>query len=79
VRSKRVSLATGKTESTTRLTATANAQAPKNYDFTASVHGIGLAVPQGTADFTDITTSTDLGTAALGKAQFNSCNRQTRS
>jgi len=66
VRSKRVALkVTGKTASTTGLTAKANAQHPKNYDFTASVHGLGMATPQGTADFTDITTSTDLGTAPL--------------
>jgi len=66
VRSKRVTLkVTGKTGSTTGLTAKANAQHPKNYDFTASVHGFGLGAPQGTVDITDITTSTDLGTAPL--------------
>lgn len=66
VRSKPVVLKiTGKTGSTTKLAAKANAQHPKNYDFTASVHGLGLLAPQGTADITDITTNTDLGTAPL--------------
>ena len=61
VRSKPVVLKiTGKTGSTTKLAAKANAQHPKNYDFTASVHGLGLLAPQGTADITDITTNTDL-------------------
>jgi hypothetical protein len=66
VRSKPVALKiTGKTGSTTVLTAKANAKNPKNYDFTASVSGFGLAAPTSTVDFTDITASTDLGTAAL--------------
>jgi len=66
VRSKRVALkVTGKTGSTTVLTAKANVKHPKNYDFTASVRGFGLAVPRNMVDFTDITTSTDLGTAPL--------------
>jgi hypothetical protein len=66
VRSKSVALKfTGKTGSTTGLTAKANAQHPKNYDFTAKVHGLGLLAPQGTVDFTDITTGTDLGMAPL--------------
>jgi hypothetical protein len=66
VRSKRVALkVTGKTGSKTALTAKANAQHPKNYDFTASVHGFGLAAPTNTVDFTDITSNTDLGTASL--------------
>jgi hypothetical protein len=66
VRSKRVALkVTGKTGSTTGLTAKANSQHPKNYDFTASAHGFGLATPKGTVDFTDITTNTDLGMASL--------------
>ena len=66
VRSKPVSLkVTGKTRSTTALTATANAKHPKNYDFTATVSGLGLAPPGKTVDFTDITSSTDLGTATL--------------
>src|SRR5579872_908619 len=66
VRSKRVALkVTGKTGSTTVLTAKGNVQHPKNYDFTASVRGFGLAVPRNTADFTDVTTTTDLGTAPL--------------
>ena len=66
VRSKPVVLkVTGKTGSTTKLAAKANAQHPKNYDFTASVHGLGLLAPQGTADITDITTDTDLGMASL--------------
>jgi hypothetical protein len=65
-RSKRIALkVTGKTGSTTVLTAKANAKNPKNYDFTASVSGLGLAAPTRTVDFTDITTSTDLGTAPL--------------
>jgi hypothetical protein len=66
VRSKRVALKiTGRTASTTGLTAKANAHHPKNYDFTASVHGLGLASPQGMVDVTDITTGTDLGMAPL--------------
>ena len=66
VRSKRVVLkVTGKTGSTTVLTAKANAQHPNNYDFTASVRGFGLAAPQNTVDFTDITAKTDLGTATI--------------
>jgi len=47
------------------LKAKANAKNPKNYDFTASVSGFGLAAPTKTADFTDITANTDLGIAAL--------------
>jgi hypothetical protein len=66
VRSKSVTLkVTGRTGSSTVLTAKANAKNPKNYDFTASVRGFGLATPANTVDFTDITTSTDLGTAPL--------------
>jgi hypothetical protein len=66
VRSKRVALkVNGKTSSETVLTAKANAHNPKNYDFTASVHSFGLAAPTNTVDFTDITSSTDLGTASL--------------
>jgi FG-GAP-like repeat/Bacterial Ig-like domain (group 3) len=66
VRSKPVALkVTGKTGSTTVLTAKANAKNPENYDFTASVHGFGLVPPKNTVDFSDITTSTDLGTAPL--------------
>src|SRR5579872_1985472 len=65
-RSKRVALkVTGKTGSTTALTAKANVHHPKNYDFTASVRGFGFTAPTSTVDFTDITTNTDLGTAAL--------------
>jgi hypothetical protein len=66
VRSKRVALkVTGKTVSTTVLTAKANVKHPKNYDFTASVRGFGLATPANTVDFTDTTANTDLGTAPL--------------
>ena len=66
VRSKPVALkVTGKTGSATVLTAKANVQHPKNYDFTATVSGFGLAVPQNKVDFTDITANTDLGTAPL--------------
>ena len=66
VRSKPVALkVTGKTGSATLLTAKANVQHPKNYDFTASVRAFGLVVPQSTVDFADITTNTDLGTAPL--------------
>lgn len=66
VRSKPVALKiTGKTTSAAVLTAKANAKNPKNYDFTASVSGFGLAAPTKTEDFTDITANTDLGTAAL--------------
>jgi hypothetical protein len=66
VRSKRVALkVTGKTGSRTLLTAKANVNNPKNYDFTASVQGFGLAVPTKTVDFTDVTSGTDLGTADL--------------
>jgi hypothetical protein len=66
VRSKPVSLkVTGKTGSTTVLTAKANVQHPKNYDFTASVRGFGLLGPENSVDFTDITTNTDLGTSPL--------------
>ncbi|MGA8490961.1 MAG: FG-GAP-like repeat-containing protein, partial [Terriglobales bacterium] len=84
VRSKPVALkVTGKTSSTTLLTAKANAQHPKNYDFTASVGGFGLAAPESTVDFTDVTASTDLGTATLdpktvshsfGKAQVTNAS-----
>ena len=66
VRSHRVALkVTGKTGSTSGLTAKANSQHPKNYDFTAKVHGFGLPTPRGTVDFTDVTASTDLGKAML--------------
>jgi hypothetical protein len=66
VRSKPVALKiTGNTTSAAVLTAKANAKNPKNYDFTASVSGFGLAAPTKTADFTDITANTDMGTAAL--------------
>jgi FG-GAP-like repeat/Bacterial Ig-like domain (group 3) len=66
VRSKRVALkVTGKTGSKTVLAAKANAHNPKNYDFTASVHGFGLVAPTNTVDFTDITSGTDLGMASL--------------
>src|SRR5580693_5682055 len=66
VRSKPVSLkVTGKTGSTTVLTAKANVQHAKNYDFTASVRGFGLLGPENSVDFTDITTNTDLGTSPL--------------
>jgi FG-GAP-like repeat/Bacterial Ig-like domain (group 3)/FG-GAP repeat len=56
---------TGKTGSTTVLTAKANVQHPKNYDLTASVRGFGLVLPRNTANFTDVTTNTDLGKAPL--------------
>ena len=66
VRSKRVALKiTGTTGSTTTLAAKANAHNPKNYDFAATVHGFGRTVPTGTVDFSDVTTNTDLGMAAL--------------
>jgi hypothetical protein len=66
VRSKPVALrVTGKTGSTAVLTAKANAKSPQNYDFTASVSGFGLAAPTGTVELTDITASTELGTASL--------------
>jgi hypothetical protein len=66
VRSKPAVLkVTGKTGSATVLTAKANVKHPTNYDFTASVLGFGLAAPRSTVDVTDITTSTDLGTATL--------------
>jgi hypothetical protein len=66
VRSKpEVLKVTGKTDSTTVLTAKANVQHPKNYDFTASVRGFGLVAPKSTVDVTDTTTKTDLGTATL--------------
>jgi FG-GAP-like repeat/Bacterial Ig-like domain (group 3) len=66
VRSKRVALkVTGKTGSKTVLTAKADVQNPKNYDFTATVQAFGMAAPTNTVDFTDITSSTDLGTAPL--------------
>ena len=64
VRPKLVALnVTGKTGSTTVLTAAANAKNPKNYDFTASVSGFGLAAPTKTVVISDITANTDLGTA----------------
>jgi uncharacterized repeat protein (TIGR03803 family) len=47
------------------LTAKANAKNPKNYDFTASVSGFGLAAPTKTVVISDVTANTDLGTAAL--------------
>src|SRR5579863_6901400 len=66
VRSKPVALKiTGKTGTTTVLTAKTNTKNAKNYDFTASVSGFGLTAPTSTVDFTDITASTDLGTAPL--------------
>jgi hypothetical protein len=66
VRSKPTALkVSGKTGSTTVLTAKANVQHPTNYDFTATVRGFGPAAPTSTVDVTDITTGTDLGTATL--------------
>jgi hypothetical protein len=66
VRSKLVALkVTGKTGSTTVLTAKANAKNPKNYDFTASVSGFGLTAPTRTVHISDVTANTDLGTAPL--------------
>jgi uncharacterized repeat protein (TIGR03803 family) len=47
------------------LTAKANAKNPKNYDFTASVSGFGLAAPTKTVVISDVTANTDLGTAPL--------------
>ncbi len=68
VTSKAVQLkVTGKTGSNTTLTAKPNQQNSKNYDFTATVQGYGFATPTQKVDFTDITTSTDLGSAPLGK------------
>jgi len=66
VRSKLVALkVTGKTGSSTVLSAKANANNPNNYDFTASVRGFGLDAPKNTVDIADITTGTDLGMAQL--------------
>jgi hypothetical protein len=66
VRSELVALkVTGKTGSTTVLTAKANAKNPKNYDFTASVSGFGLAASTKTVVISDVTANTDLGTAPL--------------
>ncbi len=65
-RSKPVALKiTGKTGSTTVLTAKANTQNPNNYDFTATVRGFGFAAPTSSVDVTDVTTNTDLGSATL--------------
>jgi len=55
----------GATASATRLTATANAQNPNNYDFTATVGGFGFPAPGGVVNFTDTTTGTHLGAASM--------------
>jgi hypothetical protein len=71
VKSNTVQLSvTGQTGSVTVLAATANAQNPKNYDFTATVGGLGAVAPTGTVDFVDVTTGTDLGSAAIAAGTF---------
>jgi len=73
VTSKLVNLkVTGNTASTTVLTAKHNQKNPKNYDFTATVHGFGFAAPTQMTDFSDITSNTDLGHATLGKTAIHS-------
>lgn len=57
----------GRTASAMRLQAHPNSQNPRNYDFTATVGGFGFPLPTGSVDFTDVTSSTDLGSAALAK------------
>lgn len=69
VKSSTITLAvTGKTFSATLLKAKPNAENPQNYDFTAFVGGFGFATPNGTVDFSDITSGTDLGDAAIDPA-----------
>jgi len=66
VSSKHVSVTvTGTTGSSTTLSATPNPQNPQNYDFTASITGLGLLVPSGTVSVQDTTAHVNLGQAAL--------------
>src|SRR5262249_17318392 len=51
----------GATATNTLLVAAPNSGNPDNYDFTATVKGFGLDMPQAGADFFDITSQTDLG------------------
>ncbi len=64
--SKRVGLTvTGKTPSSTILKATPNSQNPQNYDFTATVTGLGLWMPRKNVNVTDVTAGVDLGNASV--------------
>jgi len=66
VRSKRVIVTvTGTTPSSTRLAATPNSQHPENYDFTATVTGLGLLAPSGSVKIRDATAGVTLGAAQL--------------
>ena len=56
---------TGETASVTLLRASPNSQNPLNYDFTATVGGLGFPTPSGNVDFKDMTSGTDLGSAPL--------------
>jgi hypothetical protein len=56
---------TGTSESSTFLTATPNAQHPQNYDFTATVTGLGLLAPTQGIQIKDKTADVNLGTAQL--------------
>src|SRR5271167_2478971 len=56
---------TGTTASLTVLSAKADSQNPKNYDFTANVDVLGFPVATGTVDFSDSTSGTDLGSVAV--------------
>jgi hypothetical protein len=55
----------GKTQSRTMLTAKANSQNSKNYDFTATVQVFGLPTPLRPVDFFDTTSGTDLGAMSV--------------
>ena len=60
--SKRVTVTvTGTTPSSTRLTATPNSQHPQNYDFTATVTGLGLLTPSQSVKVRDTTAGVNLG------------------
>ena len=66
VKSRRVSATiTGTTPSSTTLAATPNPQHPQNYDFTATVTGLGLLTPSQGVKVRDITASVNLGVAPL--------------
>jgi FG-GAP-like repeat/Bacterial Ig-like domain (group 3) len=66
VQSRRINATvTGSTPSSTALAATPNSQHPQNYDFRATVTGLGLLTPSGSITVRDITAGMSLGVAPL--------------
>lgn len=66
VNSRRVTVTvTGTTPSSTTLAATPNPQHPENYDFTATVTGLGLLTPTESVKVRDKTAGVNLGVAPL--------------